>query len=60
MGDLEVFIPCDRCGPYTRSVEIWTKGMELLLSFCSHHADKNAVALQAQGFHPLESEALTR
>lgn len=66
MGDLEVFQPCDRCGPFTRAGEVWTKeacschGQPILLTLCMHHADKAAVALQAQGFNPLESEVLTR
>jgi hypothetical protein len=63
MGDLEVYIKCDARDCSARSREIWTKAFDGLiwpLSFCSHHADKMAVALQAQGFNPLESEVLTR
>lgn len=61
MGELEVYIKCDRCN--ARSREVWTKMFDATvwpLTFCGHHADKNAAALQAQGFHPLESEALTK
>jgi hypothetical protein len=61
MGDLEVFIPCDRCG--ARSKEIWTKAFDgnvWPLTFCGHHADKNTIALQATGWNPLEQEALTK
>jgi hypothetical protein len=57
-----VFIKCDSCS--ARSREIWTRGVTIddtqILSFCGHHADKHAVALQAQGFNPLESEVLTK
>ena len=63
MGDIEVYIECDARDCRARSREIWTKefdGMIWPLTFCGHHSDRAAVALQAQGFHPLESEALTR
>lgn len=63
MGDLEVYIACDHGGCSARSREIWTKSFDdnvWPLSFCGHHADANAVALQTQGFNPLESEVLTK
>ena len=63
VGDLEVYIKCDARDCSARSREIWTKAFDGViwpLSFCGHHADKNALALQAQGFNPLESEVLTK
>jgi hypothetical protein len=63
MGDLEVFIPCDHSGCNARSRDIWTKQFDdniWPLTFCAHHADKLWATLSAQGWHPLESEALTK
>ncbi len=63
VADLEVYIECDARDCRARSREIWTKefdGMIWPVTFCSHHSDRAAVALQAQGFHLLESEALTK
>ena len=63
MGELEVYIECDAAHCAARSREIWTKHFDdnvWPLTFCGHHADKHAVALQAQGFNPLESEVMTR
>lgn len=50
MANLEVFIPCDRCG--VRSRDVWIKG-QLLLTLCGHHADRHHAALHAQGFNPM-------
>ena len=59
MADIAVYIECDAAGCRARTREIWVKdGMPL--TFCGHHLARNVIALQAQGFHPLEQEALTR
>lgn len=51
---LTSFHACDRCGPYTRSAEMWAaKKGDLLLSFCQSHADRYAVAMWNQGFRPI-------
>lgn len=48
---LLAFTPCDRCGPTTRSAEVWRREQgDLLLSFCMSHATKYQVAMWEQHF----------
>lgn len=51
---LIAFVSCDRCGPTTRSAEVWSaRDGDLLLSFCQSHADRYQVTMWNQGFRPI-------
>lgn len=48
---LLAFTPCDRCGPTTRSAEVWrNEPRDLLLSFCMNHATRYQIPMWEQGF----------
>lgn len=57
---LTAFVPCDKCGPNTRSAEIWSaRDGEFIMSLCQSHADKFAVPLWDQGFRPIMKAPVT-
>ena len=48
------FHACDRCGPNTRSTQLWAaRNGDLLLSFCQSHATRYQTGMTAQGFQPI-------
>jgi hypothetical protein len=63
---LQVFHPCDGCGPTVRAAEVWVlpscpcHQLRWLLTFCGHCSRLQTPALTSQGWSPLEDEATTR